>query len=435
MEKKYAKSFYIKGMHCLSCEMIIKDSLQSLPNVSVVNINHKSGVLEIETTFDNFDLKAINDVISKHGYQIINKPIKDFQWFKFFGYLVFFIVLAFVLSRLNWFNGGGKLESPVTAFTFGLLASLSSCLAVVGGVVIALGSLWSEVKSKTEQVTNQVLFQLGRFITFVLLGGLLGSIGSVFNFSFNYASWLMILVGLLMLVLAFKQLAVIRFSFGKNISWINKLNQLSASKNPFMPFIIGGLTFFLPCGFTQTVQLYAVASGSFVVGAIVNGLFALGTMPVLLILGFSAGKLNKFGKPIFTKITAVVIGVFAIIIMNNGLSLLGWPMFNSSVISKNQNPNNAISLNDQGEQVVKMVADYSGYTPNRLEVKVGVPVKWQIIGKEIGGCNAFIVVPEYKIKKKLELGLNEIIFTPTKKGKINFSCGMGMIPGQFIVTD
>lgn len=432
MEKVYYQKLHIKGLHCLSCEIIIKDSLLALPDLSSVKVDYKNGILEFESQVENYNHANINKIIKKHGYEIIDGSNNKFPWLKFISYFVIFLGLAWGLTKLNWVGGGGKLDSPITALVFGVVASVSSCLAVVGGVVIALGSLWSESKSKTEQITSQLLFQMGRFVSFVLLGGLLGALGSIINFSISYSAWLMIVIGLLMLILAFKQLAIIILKFNKSSKWLEKINKLSVSKNPAMPFVLGALTFFLPCGFTQTVQLFAVASGSFVVGAITSGLFVLGTMPVLLLLGVGFGKFNKLGKPVFTKVLAVVMGVFAIMIINSGFSLLGHPLFGSRLISETATSN---TVDEQGQQVVEMIVDYNGYTPNKLSVKVGVPVKWRLIVNELGGCNSSIIVPEYKISQQLKMGVNEIIFTPTKKGKINFSCGMGMITGQFIVTD
>jgi sulfite exporter TauE/SafE len=47
----------------------------------------------------------------------------------------------------------------------------------------------------------------------------------------------------------------------------------------FGAFISGALTFFVPCGFTFAMQLYAMQTGSFWMGAVVMLLFAGGTLP------------------------------------------------------------------------------------------------------------------------------------------------------------
>ena len=49
--------------------------------------------------------------------------------------------------------------------------------------------------------------------------------------------------------------------------------------------VAGALTFFLPCGFTRTVQVFALSTGRPATAAAVVALFALGTLPGLLGLG------------------------------------------------------------------------------------------------------------------------------------------------------
>ena len=55
--------------------------------------------------------------------------------------------------------------------------------------------------------------------------------------------------------------------------------------------------FFLPCGFTQALQLYVLGKGSFATGAVTMLVFALGTLPALL----SLSALSSFAKGDFQK--------------------------------------------------------------------------------------------------------------------------------------
>jgi Cytochrome C biogenesis protein transmembrane region len=62
-------------------------------------------------------------------------------------------------------------------------------------------------------------------------------------------------------------------------------------------FALGAATFFLPCGFTQALQLYVLAKGSFAIGALSMFAFSLGTLPALLSLSamssFATGSLQR----------------------------------------------------------------------------------------------------------------------------------------------
>jgi len=62
----------------------------------------------------------------------------------------------------------------------------------------------------------------------------------------------------------------------------------SIERKTLTPLIIGIGTFFLPCGFTQSMQFAALSSGSFYQGLMIMGAFSLGTFPMLALLSFGA---------------------------------------------------------------------------------------------------------------------------------------------------
>jgi len=58
------------GMHCPSCEMLVKDSLEDLDGVKSASADHKSGIIEIDFDNSKVDESAIKAIISKEGYGI-----------------------------------------------------------------------------------------------------------------------------------------------------------------------------------------------------------------------------------------------------------------------------------------------------------------------------------------------------------------------------
>jgi len=88
-----------------------------------------------------------------------------------------------------------------------------------------------------------------------------------------------------------------------------------------------------------------------------------------------------------------------------------------------------------GYQTINMDVLAGKYSPNVFVLKAGVPVKWVINGKEVTGCNSTIIVPAYSLNFRVAQGTQTINFTPEKAGTIDWSCGMGMVRGQFIVLD
>ena len=218
-----------------------------------------------------------------------------------------------------------------------------------------------------------------------------------------------------------------------------KWSTLKASEHKAAPFLLGGMSFFLPCGFTQSMQIFALTSGSFWIGGLTLFLFALGTVPSLLILGVTASWTKNSKVAIFQKVAGILVVLFAFFMLQSGLALHG---VNTTVLSTNESSekNRTISRDSsesgakKGEQqVIEMHVVNSGFSPATLKIKKGIPVKWVIKGDQLSGCTNKIIVPSLKISKSLVAGDNIIEFTPTKSGTTPFSCWMGMVQGKFIV--
>ncbi len=97
------------------------------------------------------------------------------------------------------------------------------------------------------------------------------------------------------------------------------------------PLLVGIGTFFLPCGFTQSMQLYALSTGNFMQGSLTMSIFALGTFPMLALLSFSALNIaHKPGKGVFFKTVGIIVIALAIFNFANALATAGIinPLFN-----------------------------------------------------------------------------------------------------------
>ena len=62
-----------------------------------------------------------------------------------------------------------------TAFLVGIVASLSTCMAIVGGLVLSISATFAR---SGDRVGPQALFHAGRVGSFLILGGVIGLIGS-----------------------------------------------------------------------------------------------------------------------------------------------------------------------------------------------------------------------------------------------------------------
>ena len=96
------------------------------------------------------------------------------------------------------------------------------------------------------------------------------------------------------------------------------------------PLLVGVVTFFLPCGFTQSMQIYTLSTGSFMKGGLTMLSFALGTLPILALISFSSFSIQKSTKSgIFFKSAGLIVIMFAIFNLINSLVAAGYipPLF------------------------------------------------------------------------------------------------------------
>lgn len=453
------KKFHIQGMHCASCEKLLDDEFRQISGVKNVRIDRLKNTGEIDYEENEPRLSEIKEVARKFGYDVFEsqsslghlepkRALSASRWTEWIKAILIVIVIIFLFKlfqRAGLINMIDIQSSNVTfgaAFLIGLVASVSSCLAVVGAVVIAFGE-----KYKTSgrgffanAVKPNLLFHIGRLGIFFVLGGLLGLLGGEINISGNFISIFTIIIAIVMGWLGLNILGIIPSisSFGVRMpkSFTKNWSALKISEHKAAPFLLGGLSFFLPCGFTQSMQIFALASGSFWTGGLTLFIFALGTVPSLLILGITTSWTKNSKVAIFQKAAGILIVLFAIFILQSGLALRGVNMnIIGSSENRNSNSDNKIELpaNNQDEQIIEMHVNNSGFSPNTFTIKKNVPVKWIVKGDQLTGCTNKIIVPSLNISQSLSAGDNNIEFTPKNSGAIPFSCWMGMITGKFIV--
>lgn len=334
-------TFHVHGMHCNSCVILTEDKIGSLPNVSKATSNLKNHTIEVIGDFGEKDLEQIAKDLSVHveslGYSIsLEREVKKNNWSEFkiaVPIALAFTVLFVVLQYMGLVNlvGAGKVTYG-TAFVIGIIASLSTCMAVVGGLVLSMSATFAK---EGDKIKPQLMFHGGRIVSFFILGGVIGSLGSAFTLS-TFASFILGLV-----------IAIVMFILGLNLldvfPWAKKLqpsmpkfigkhaHNVSSLNHTLTPLLVGVATFFLPCGFTQSMQLYTLTTGNFITGGLTMLSFALGTLPVLALVSFSSFSIQNSSKSgIFFKSAGLIVIMFALFNLINSLVIVGAipPVFN-----------------------------------------------------------------------------------------------------------
>ena len=303
------RTIYVKGMHCESCEQLIKKELKNIKDISEVKVDSKKGEMNFYSKIFNKELlKLINSKINKHGYYVQEDEFKT-NWREFiFALLIsstIFLLFIFLPKTQLFDNINLPNNAYLTAFMLGIIASLSSCMAIVGGFVLSLSSIYKGRKPI-------FLFHISRIISFFILGSLLGVIGNTLLLSSNFYFLTGIILFLVMFLLGINMLDI--FPFFKNFKFkLPKFQSKKLFKGNTSPILAGLLTFFLPCGFTQSVQISAIAYAKPFTSALIMLSFALGTLPILALISFGSSKLlNKKNSSLYFKVAGFLVIMFAI---------------------------------------------------------------------------------------------------------------------------
>lgn len=330
-------TLHVQGVHCKACKVLIEDILREEEGVARVEVDIFQQTVMVEGEIeDNAEILTVRwtKLLEPHKYSLsLHKPEKknDMQALAYaipLGFVLLAIFFALQRSGLMNFGFEGGLSSW-TAVLIGVVASLSSCLALVGGLVLSISAKMSQGVSSSRPF---LFFHSGRILGFVLLGGILGAVGSALAVNSKVTAMLGIFAALVMISLGINLLGIFRFTRRFQLALPRSMfDRVTRIENGFWaPFLIGAGTFFLPCGFTQSMQVAALSSGSFWSGAMIMTMFALGTLPMLAFLSFGSFRFahSRFA-PVFFKTAGVVViglGFFSLLAGLAGLAIIK-PLF------------------------------------------------------------------------------------------------------------
>lgn len=389
-----------------------------------------------------------------------------------------FTKLTIKFSSLSTRESG--LDNLLIAFITGLTSGGLSCLAVQGGLLAS--SLSDQIQNDLQGVaakrrtrkavdkTNRskfavpiLTFLISKLIAYTILGFLLGLVGQVIQLTPITRAILLIAIGIFMLGNALRMLNVhpiFRFFVFEPPAFLRRMlrKTASGSKNSSLitPGLLGFMTVLIPCGVAQAMMAVALGTGNPLQGAALMFAFTLGTSPVFFAVSYFTVQLGKKLEKNFARFVAAVVLILALVTINSGLTLLGSPLsFSrlSSALFPRQNQvvmatSNAelpfigpkteatsvpTSITDDNIATINVIN--SGYSPEEVHVKAGVPIKLNLITSNTRSCSRAFTIPSLGIQQILdETGEFAIELQPQTSGaRLYFACSMGMYGGVIVV--
>ena len=421
--KKYVK---IDGIHCEHCKKKISESLLKNENIIQVEIKNNIAIINCNDKIKNKDIiKIINDLdyFTKEEY-ISDNENKSNQKIKLYEFLIIVISLLLInyliykIFGYNIFNVIPTIDSNITygmLFMTGILTSIH-CISMCGAINLVA------VYSNKNNLKKPFFYNLGRLISYTLLGGIVGALGGILELNNIFKGIIIIIASCFMFAMSLKMLGIIDFHF----KCFNSKKNIKTN-NAFLIGILNGL---MPCGPLQAMQVYALSTGSFFKGAFSMFLFCLGTIPLMLFIGLLFNILKGNWKIIFNKIASVLILILSLVMLNRGLLFL-----NIDLLKNNNYDGFATPKIEDNVQLIEFNLSYNHYQDILLEKDLPVKIIIHADKKYLTGCNNKIIMQDFNIEKNLVEGDNIIEFTPTKTGIFTYTCWMNMIKNNIKVVD
>ena len=440
----------INGMTCTGCEMRIENRLRKTEGIREVKVSYAAGTARVGYDPAVIRLDRIIEIIEKLDYKVVSSPDRNgadvrqtqnsekMPVNQILGIGIILLAVYLILKNTIGFNFIPTISQDMglgILFLVGLVTSLH-CVAMCGGINLSqtISYKFSDKKqSRLEKLKPSLMYNAGRVISYTVLGGVVGALGSVVSFSGAAKGVVSIAAGAFMIIMGLNMLNIFpwlrRFTPHMPKVLVRKFHA-SGKHGPFLVGLFNGL---MPCGPLQAMQIYALGTGSAVKGALSLLAFSLGTVPLMFGLGAVSSFLSgKFTRKMM-KVSAALVMVLGIVMLNRGFSLSGIRIL-SPLTAKAAVSGSMATVKDGRQEVITQLQSGS-YTP--ITVQVGVPVKWTIRAdaSAINGCNEIVTIPQYNISRQLQPGDNEIDFTPDKTGTISYTCSMGMISSTISVVE
>lgn len=423
MMKKH--TIEISGMTCENCEKRVYDALSKVKNIYNLEVSYKNNTasFECDEVYKTTGITDVEEALKEAGYGIKNRALSVLKMigilFLFFGVFMFLNMKFGSLIPKEYEN-----LSFVLVFAIGFFTSIH-CIAMCGGIVIST-CLASSNNEKSKAYMPSLLYNLGRLTSYTLIGGVIGAIGSVFKMSYGLQNILLLIVSVLMIITGLNMLGIKAFRKFASFSPLKKLSLKLSHIKSKSPYIIGLLNGFMPCGPLQAMQLYALASGSFIMGALNMFFFSLGTIPLMFGIGFAStfARGNLKGKLSY---------VSAMLVMVLGITMLYQVVIGGGMLERTNNGRFIDASTTEQVQEVITTLENGVYQP--ITVVAGKKVRWIVRARkdEINFCNNSFNSKPLGIKVKLKPGDNIIEFTPTVAGVYQYQCWMNMIKSTITV--
>ena len=471
MGQAVRRRYRVRGMTCPACQAAVERAALRLPQVRTAQASVAQGVLEV-TYASGAEARAsegaLAEAVQASGYEMVARPARAGGGRGVLASLLTLaaiagaLALAHALGLTDVFLAFPTVGSDATypaLFAAGLLTSLH-CIAMCGGLNLSQSLVGepaaapaSDAGASISHVTPRsrpgraraalralrpsALYNLGRLTSYTAIGGALGLLGSTFALSAATRAVVSVAAGAFMAAMGLTLMGVLRPGALARLlprGFASKIASATTSLRRRGPFLLGVANGFMPCGPLQAMQVYAVATGSMLAGALSLFCFCLGTVPLMFFAGSVISALKARVRRTLMRVGGALIVVFGLASAGNGLALLG--VEGMPAVSTGQASSAAVAtVGADGVQRATVEVDYGSYQDVRLLAGVPTELTFHVPQGRLIGCNSSLTIPAAGVTADLAEGDTTVALAPLETGTYPYSCWMGMIKASITVTE
>jgi sulfite exporter TauE/SafE len=352
-------------------------------------------------------------------------------------------------------RGNPQVSLFLSLLSVGLVTSIH-CIFMCGGLVLTYAVKGTEEGPWYKRLVPHLAYQGAKIVSYatvaIILGGIVALLGRAVDIT-PFRNWLMVVAGVYMVLLGIGmtgKVKALRYLTPRPPKFLvealsrnrKKASADAAEGNTSLatPISFGLLTGLMPCAPLIAAQASAMATGSPLLGAWAMVGFGLGTMPLMLIFGFSSSLLSRQFQAKLQVVAAVAVMIFGVVILNRGLMVVGSPvtfdtvrtaMVGSPVVSATD-----VQFKKGADGVVEvpMTIENATFVPQVVAIPADTPVRLIVDRKEANPCSVQLAIPQVGVLVNLaDNAVTAVDIPATKAGTYTLTCGMGMLPGSLVV--
>jgi len=330
------------------------------------------------------------------------------------------------------------------------LATSTHCVGMCGPMVVTYAVKGEEDGPWQRKIVPNLVYQASKLLSYVLVGLLMGAIGSAFNLS-GIRPWAMLVAGVFMIILGLGMTGRAPWAarltprppraFVNALSGLRRKAKFDASEGDSSlatPAAFGLLTGLMPCAPLQGAELAAAATGSVLTGGVAMLAFGLGTMPLLFAFGTASSFIPKDWKHRLNLVLAVVVMGFGLVFLNRAAMLTGFPVNSTTMRSvvmgaPSSSAESAFTTAADGVVEVPLKIVNTQYVPQSVSIPVGKKTRLVVDRQEDVACSDRLVIRQLGIDVPLKAnGVTTVDLGTVAAGTYSMTCGMGMMSGSIV---